>query len=489
MKGQRNGDGAESRHVCISEGEAESRHVRISQRLLESICPSRENLTLYRPVKADDPEVQELAKSIRVFGVKTPLTISLDGYLLSGHRRLLAAKLAGLETVPVYVDPITHDHPDFVRLLVEYNRQRTKSFAEVLREEVVAADPEKAHARLLRQREEASRVKVKTIEIKGVKCRARISKAKMPMLEAAQAVLEAQKRFLPLTDRQIHYALLNRPPLRHASKPQSTYANDVHSYKDLCDLLTRARLEDRIDFDAIHDPTRPVETWDFYASPAPFIRGELAVMFDNYRRDLQQSQPNHIEIIGEKNTIDRLIRPIAGEYGIPMTIGRGYSSLPPRQEMAERFLASGKEKLVLLVLSDLDPEGDDIGHSFARSMRDDFGIGDIVPIKVALTREQVRDLNLPPLMKAKQGSSRRKGFVDRHGSDNVYELEAVPPATLQQILRDAIRSVLDMDAYNREVEAEKADAAELSRLRRQVRHALVGIVDEADLEELEDEEE
>ena len=59
-------------------------------------------------------------------------------------------------------------------------------------------------------------------------------------------------------------------------------------------------------------------------------------------------------------------------------------------------LKSGKEKLLLVVLADQDPEGEDIGRSFAQSMRDDFGITNIVPIKVALTAEQVESLHLPP---------------------------------------------------------------------------------------------
>ena len=50
--------------------------------------------------------------------------------------------------------------------------------------------------------------------------------------------------------------------------------------------------------------------------------------------------------------------------------------------MAQRFKCSGKAQLVLLVLSDFDPEGEDIGHSFARSMRDDFRIRSIDFIKV-----------------------------------------------------------------------------------------------------------
>ena len=93
-------------------------------------------------------------------------------------------------------------------------------------------------------------------------------------------------------------------------------------------------------------------------------------------------------------------------------------------------------------------------------MRDDFGVRNIVPIKVALTWEQVREMRLPPQMKAKAGSSRRKKFVERHG-DDMFELEAAPPARLQAILRAAIDQALDVEAYNAEIEAEKRDVAYL----------------------------
>jgi hypothetical protein len=187
-----------------------------------------------------------------------------------------------------------------------------------------------------------------------------------------------------------------------------------------------------------------------------------------------RSQPNYIQIIGEKNTIEGAIRPIAREYTIPYCIGRGYSSLPPRGHLAERFERSGKEELILLVLSDFDPEGEDIGRSFAQSLRDDFDIDNVHAVKVALTADQVETLRLPPLMKAKEGSSRRRKFVERHG-ENVHELESVPPDTLQQLLRDAIDSVIDIDAYNAEIDSEREDAAFLDGVRRRAHVVLGGL--------------
>jgi hypothetical protein len=429
------------------------------------------NDRLYRPVSSTDPEIIALADSIRKHGLREPLVVTLDDVLLSGHRRLAAARLAGLNPVPCRVEKIDSSDPDALRLLREYNRQRVKSIDEVVREEIVSAEPEESYRFLQEHRRQASKVSADTICIEGHKHRARISKAKQPFLSAVKGVLVDRRDFWPLTDRQIHYALLNNPPLIHASKPNSCYQNTVQAYKSLCELLTRGRISGEIPFHAIHDPTRPVSAWHFYREPAAFIREQLKDFLDGYYRDLQQSQPNQIEIVGEKNTVESIIRPLALEYCVPMTIGRGYSSLPPRYDMACRFQRSGKEKLVLLFLSDFDPEGEDIPHSFARSMRDDFGIENILPIKVGLTADQVDELNLPPQMKAKATSSRYAGFVERHG-DDVFELEAVPPEQLQNMLRVAIDGVIDVDAYNAEIDAEKRDAAHLDGVRRAAQRAL-----------------
>jgi hypothetical protein len=63
--------------------------------------------------------------------------------------------------------------------------------------------------------------------------------------------------------------------------------------------------------------------------------------------------------------------------------------------------------------------------------------------------------------------SRAAKFTERHG-DDVFELEAVPPGQLQDILTEVIDSVLDVDAYNHEVEEEKKDAAHLAGVRRRL---------------------
>jgi hypothetical protein len=117
---------------------------------IQSITPSPENELFYRPVVGTDPEIQALAKSIRDNGVLEPLIISADGYIISGHRRLVAARMAGLEEVPCRIDPVRRDDDldRFMSLLREHNRQRDKTPEERLREEITSIEPNKAWAEL-----------------------------------------------------------------------------------------------------------------------------------------------------------------------------------------------------------------------------------------------------------------------------------------------------------------------------------------------------
>lgn len=437
---------------------------------LSRIFPTPENDEFYTPFDATSAENGALIESVKRNGIKEPLVLARDFFILSGHRRYGAARAARLKSVPCRFEEVRRGDPEFIPLLREFNRQRTKTRSEVLREAIVDSDPEEAYTALLEHREERARVRVETLQIEGETTRAKITAAKEPFMQAILSVLESRRKFWPLSDRSIHYALLNAPPLKHARKPESVYQNDLASYKALTDLVTRARLVNRIPMAAIADPTRPVTVWDVHQTPATFFERELADFLKGYRRNLQQSQPNHLEILGEKMTVESTLKPIAGRFNIPLTIGRGFSSLEPRYKLAERFKKSGKDGLILLVLSDFDPSGEEISQSFARSLRDDFGIWNLELLKVALSSEQVARFALPPMMEAKTTDSRAAKFTAKHGAA-VYELEALPPETLQSELIAAIESVLDVRAFNQELDAEKQDAAYIANLRQRAQLA------------------
>jgi hypothetical protein len=445
---------------------------------VSEIAPSPQNEQLYRPVTNDDPEIQHLAESIREFGVREPLVLTRDKSILSGHRRYAAAKLAGLDEVPCRFEDLgwESDPDECLKLLREFNRQRDKSLDEKLREELLTTDRDAAYFALLEERDETNHLDLPGFEIRGSMNRCRISKAKEPFLAAVQDVLADRRAYWPLSDRQIHYALLNNPPLRHSSKPDSTYDNSVSSYRALVDLVTRARVVGQISMSAIADETRPVTTNRAFRDSREFIRKELDSMFDGYWRDIQQSQPSHIELIGEKNTIASILRPIAKKYRIPLTISRGFCSLPPRAAIVDRFQKSGRAKLVLLIASDFDPDGEEIAQSLPRSIRDDFGIPveKIHAVKVALTSEQARELSLPNALPVKQTSTNFRKFKEQHGTDG-WELEALRPEQLQEVVSDAIESVCDMEFLNQEIAAEQQDAVQLAAIRATVTDALAGL--------------
>ncbi len=468
---------ATAEHLHYAAG-AELGHAPILHLAIGDIRPSPENDRLYRPVNQADPQIRRLADSIIEHGIQEPILITRDHWIVSGHRRYAAAKLAGLKSVPCRVAPICKDadHEEFMALLTECNRQRVKSFDEKLREQVVITNPQEAYASLIAHRQQRSAVSGDFLSITGITHRSEISDAKMPFLAAVQKVLGELRDFKPLSARQIHYALLNAPPLRHASKSDSTYRNDGASYKSLLDLLARARLCGLVPMNDIADETRAVTTWKVYRDVQDYIQDEFDGFLQDYWRDLMQSQPNHIELVAEKNTVASIVTQVTAKYCIPTTIMRGYCSLPPRHAMAQRFHRSGKSKFILLIVSDFDPDGEEIAHSLAKSLRDEFGVRHIEPVKVALTAAQVEMFKLAGDAEAKHTSSNYRKFVQKYGKD-VHELEALSPAQLQTLIAKGIDSVLDVEAFNAELDQEKADAESLALVRESVREAMLERLD------------
>lgn len=439
-----------------------------------------ENEAIYRPILAEDPEIQKLAESVRRDGLLQPLTVSADHYVLDGNRRRAACLLAGLQTVPCRVRADLHrGDPAFVRVLREFNRQRDKTAAERIREELATIEPTKALETLRAHRKLESRQALNgstAVAVRAARGRAAISPARRPMLDAVLRVMRELGDYAPLTDRQIHYALLNDPPLMHASKPGSTYCNNRASYQVLCDLLTRARLEGLVDFEAIADATRPHQAWATVHDVAEYVAGKVRDFGRGYWRDLLQSQPNHVEIVAEKLTVQTVVQRVASRYTIPVTVARGFPSLDLRYRLAKRYRAGGRDRLVLLVLTDHDPDGQEIMHGLGASLADEFNITDLHMVRVAVTEEQVANLGLQPSMEAKESSRNFAKFATRHGRF-AYELEAIPPPDLERILAGAIQQNLDLSRFQQEVEREKADAAEIEARQKIIARAMMDALD------------
>jgi ParB family transcriptional regulator, chromosome partitioning protein len=81
-------------------------------------------------------ELDDLIEGIRTHGILVPLVVTASGehwQVVSGHRRLACARLVGMLDVPCEIRTIEGE--EALRLAVlEYNRQRRKTFSQMMRE-------------------------------------------------------------------------------------------------------------------------------------------------------------------------------------------------------------------------------------------------------------------------------------------------------------------------------------------------------------------
>lgn len=88
----------------------------------------------YQPrVKFDEEALEELASSIREHGIFQPILVkkSIKGYdIIAGERRTRAAKLAGLEKVPVIIREVTDEEMMQVALLENLQRENLTAIEE-----------------------------------------------------------------------------------------------------------------------------------------------------------------------------------------------------------------------------------------------------------------------------------------------------------------------------------------------------------------------
>jgi ParB-like chromosome segregation protein Spo0J len=470
-------------------------------------CP--ENDEVYGAQSLNDPDILSLIASIKEYGVTDPIRISTDNVIISGHRRRFCAIKAGLTEVPVIREPISYkeNRDEVLRLLVEANEQRKKSAGMQLREAAMRINPADAVQALRTEQKEKDaerlygRMEDQAVEASGSAARKQISEGMMPFLDAALAVANANRGFWPVSVRQIHYRLLNDPPLKFTKKDRvkrnrkgeivkvipavqdeaRRYANDESSYKALVNLLARARVEGLFPWPAIDDETRPEDLNSHFWNPQAFFKSEFEDLLVGYRRNRQQSQPHHLEIVAEKLTVRSILDPIASEHSIPLTISRGHCGPTLKRKIADRFKRSKKEKLILLCVTDLDPAGEAIIQNFKDDLVDDHGLDDdcVEVYRCGLTMDRVEEFNLTPSYDTEEKDiTTKQAYIDKYDTTDAWELESMEPSDLQDALTEDINECLDIDAYNTEVEQEDKDAVAIQARKAVVMECLRTLPDE-----------
>lgn len=252
---------------------------------------------------------------------------------------------------------------------------------------------------------------------------------------------------LRLTLRQLYYQLVTKNIIK----------NEERSYKNLSNLVSDARLAGMIDWDAIEDRIRVPVT------PSQFknLRELVDAALYSYRLDRWRGQDYYVELWVEKDALAGVLRPMASKYHVTMMVNRGYSSQSAMYESFNRFLNardSGKN-CVLLYLGDFDPSGEDMVRDIYDRLQM-FGVGVDVK-KIALTLDQIRKYNPPP-NPAKHSDPRSKDFIAKYGASS-YEVDAINPTELRNIITRNIEAHLDMDGMKIVMEEENEDKIKLTK--------------------------
>jgi hypothetical protein len=284
-------------------------------------------------------------------------------------------------------------------------------------------------------------------------------------LDQVRAVLERLADYWPLTLRQVFYQLV----------AALVVPNRLGEYKKLSRVLTKARLDGLVPFEALEDRSRRVLEPDVWPDAAAFTAAHLDWFLDGYRRDLLQSQDTALEVWVEKDALAHICQRVADPLGVPVAVARGFSSTSHVHEgclRIERNARAGRPT-TLLYFGDLDPSGWAMLPAMLYTLQREMHLGDWVQgVRCALTPEQVDGYGLPHSIEAlKDTDSRAKKYREQFGSLAV-ELDALPPADLEALVRDAIESRLDPARLDAERDRETQERARIAALKDRMREII-----------------
>jgi len=242
-----------------------------------------------------------------------------------------------------------------------------------------------------------------------------------------------------LTLRQLYYQLVSR----------NIITNEERSYKNLSRAVTRARLAGILDWDAIEDRVRQPDFPPEFNNLKDLVEAALR----SYRLPRWDGQEYYAELWVEKDALASVLRPLARKYHVVLMVNRGYSSASAMYDAAKRFLDHRDQDCTLFYLGDLDPSGEDMVRDISDRLAE-FN-ADVQVEKIALTMEQVQE-HQPPPNPAKITDPRAADFIARYGHES-WEVDALPPAVLEQLISEKIESVLDLTLYSGVIQKEERD--------------------------------
>ena len=260
--------------------------------------------------------------------------------------------------------------------------------------------------------------------------------------QAGQIIREYEQAGYTLTLRQLYYQFVSRGSIE----------NTERSYKNLGNVITKARMAGLISWEAIEDRNREHKSfWTEEDEMAPIRNLPLYIRFDQWER-----QAYYVEVWVEKEALGNVVSRACEPYMVPHLSCKGYLSASEAWRAGQRFKAKLDEgKLCVLIhLGDHDPSGVDM----TRDNRDRLDIftevlGGVEVVRLALNMNQVDEYSPPP-NPAKITDSRAKGYIRQFGRTS-WELDALEPQVLEQMIQDEIKLYVDPDIWDEVNEMER----------------------------------
>lgn len=246
--------------------------------------------------------------------------------------------------------------------------------------------------------------------------------------QANQIIATYQEQGYLLTLRQLYYQFVAR----------DLVPNTERSYKRLGSIINDARIAGRIDWSAIEDRTRNLQSNSHWSGPAEII----SACANQFKLDLWSGQDYRPEVWIEKEALAGVLDGVCGELDVPYFACRGYVSQSEQWAAGMRFSAhraAGFQPIVFH-LGDHDPSGIDMTRDNSERLSL-FAREDVEVRRLALNIGQIEEFNPPP-NPAKVTDSRFESYQARFGEYS-WELDALEPAVLVELVRGAVESLCD----------------------------------------------
>lgn len=258
------------------------------------------------------------------------------------------------------------------------------------------------------------------------------SKGRMELLRLANLIIaEYESNGIPMSIRQLHYQLTSRDP--------EYYPNTQQNYNRLVKVISDGRVSGLVSWTAIVDRNRFMRGYETFNGPIMALRQ----MREDYKMDLWQTQDWRPVFVYEKAALEGVIGSIAGELRVDHLATRGYNSQSEQWRLAQRlttYIQQGQRPIVF-DLRDHDPSGLDMTEDNRRRL-ELFANTPIIVQRLALNWDQVQKYNPPPNF-AKDTDSRFESYRRQFNTTECWEMDALDPAVLQALLRDAVMLIRD----------------------------------------------